>query len=161
DLAVYCSAPVVDRREVTSSNGEREVRFVIRTSITMGEREWPIEATLTNRESMSYRMLLGRQAIREDIRVDPAASFLQPKLSYRAYRHLPRHDLIRRALRIAVLTRRADSPSTRRLTAAARARGHALEVLDPRTMALVLHTSNPGLVSAGEPLAHYDAVIPR
>lgn len=161
DLAVYCSAPVVDRREVISSNGEREVRFVIQTCLAMGGREWPIEVTLTNREAMTYRMLLGRQAIREDIRVDPAASFLQPKLSYRAYRHLPRFDLVRRALRIALLTRRPGSPSSRRLAAAARARGHELETVDPRKMALVLDAAQPGVMVEGSPLGHYDALIPR
>src|SRR5690349_6557247 len=63
DLEIICTARVVDRREVASSNGERESRYVIQTPIRIGTREWPIEITLTNRDSMSYRMLLGRQAI--------------------------------------------------------------------------------------------------
>lgn len=161
DIEIYCSAPIVDRREVTSSNGERETRYVIRTGLTMGARSWQIEATLTNRETMAYRMLIGRQAIREDMYVDPAASFLQPKLSYRLYRHLPRHDLVHRPLRIAILTRQHDSPSNRRLAAAASARGHVLELLDTSLLALVFDLPVPGLVLGGKPLAHYDAVIPR
>jgi ribosomal protein S6--L-glutamate ligase len=80
DVEVVCTAPVVDRRDVTSSNGEREKRYVISTPIRIGEREWPIEVTLTNRDAMSYRMLLGRQAIGDGILVDPASSFRQPRL---------------------------------------------------------------------------------
>jgi ribosomal protein S6--L-glutamate ligase len=86
DVEVVCTAPVVDRRHVTSSNGEREYRYVITTSICIGARQWPIEVTLTNRDTMSYRMLLGRQAIAGEVLVDPAASFRQPKLRYKIYK---------------------------------------------------------------------------
>ncbi len=86
DVAIVCTARVVDRRDVTSSNGERESRYVISTSIKIGNREWPIEVTLTNRDAMSYRMLLGRQAIGGGVLVDPAASFRQPRLRYKLYR---------------------------------------------------------------------------
>lgn len=161
DIIIYCSAPVIDRREVTSSNGEREMRSVITTRVQIGERIWPIEMTLANRETMAYRMLLGRQAIRGDIRVDPAASYLQPKLGYRLYRHVPRHDLVHRPLRIALLTRRRGSASNRRLAEAAAARGHVLEALDVGRMALVTDASEPLLLIGNEPVGHYDAVIPR
>lgn len=161
DVAVYCSAAVVDRREVASSNGERETRFVIRTTLRMGEGAWPIEVTLANRESMTYRMLLGRQAIRSDVNVDPAASFLQPRLSYRTYRRERGHQLFHRALRIALLTRRPGSATNRRLQAAAAASGHVIEVLDTARMSLALEAAGNRLAHGGAPVAHYDAVIPR
>ena len=63
DIEVFGSADVVDRREVTSSNGEKESRIFIRTPLSMGDRTWMVEIGLTNREGMAYRMLLGRQAI--------------------------------------------------------------------------------------------------
>jgi ribosomal protein S6--L-glutamate ligase len=85
DLEIVCEAPVVDRREVRSSNGEREERYVIATPIRIGDREWPIEVTLTNRDTMVYRMLLGRQAIIKGVLVDPSASFRQPRLRYKVY----------------------------------------------------------------------------
>jgi ribosomal protein S6--L-glutamate ligase len=85
DVAIVCTAPVIDQRLVTSSNGERESRYVISTPIRIGNREWDIEVTLTNRDAMSYRMLLGRQAIGDGILVDPAASFRQPRLRYKLY----------------------------------------------------------------------------
>ncbi|MEM0899490.1 MAG: RimK/LysX family protein [Pseudomonadota bacterium] len=66
-LEITCSAKVVDQRNVTSSNGETELRFVIRTQLQIGERTWPVEVTLTNRESMAYRMLVGRTSIPEDV----------------------------------------------------------------------------------------------
>jgi ribosomal protein S6--L-glutamate ligase len=85
DVEIVCVARVIDRRQVTSSNGEREVRYVISTPIKIGDRQWPIEVTLTNRDAMSYRMLLGRQAIGAGILVDPGSSFRQPRLRYKLY----------------------------------------------------------------------------
>jgi ribosomal protein S6--L-glutamate ligase len=85
DLEIAVAAAVVDRREVTSSNGERELRFVISTRVQMGTDTWPIEVTLTNRDRMAYRMLLGRQAIRRNVLVDPDTTFRQPRLSYTLY----------------------------------------------------------------------------
>ncbi len=85
DVEVVCTARVIDQRNVTSSNGERETRYVISTPIRIGGRVWPIEVTLTNRDAMSYRMLLGRQAIGDGILVDPGASFRQPRLRYKLY----------------------------------------------------------------------------
>ena len=58
---------------------------MIETPIRIGDREWPIEVTLANRDMMSYRMLLGRRAIAGDVLVDPSSSFLQPKLRYKVY----------------------------------------------------------------------------
>lgn len=85
DIEITCIAPLVDKRDVRSSNGEREERYVIKTPIAIAERVWPIEITLTNRQMMTYRMLLGRQAIPAGVFVDPAASFRQPKLRYKLY----------------------------------------------------------------------------
>jgi ribosomal protein S6--L-glutamate ligase len=85
DIEIVCTARLVDRRIVTSSNGERETRYVISTPIRIGDREWAIEVTLTNRNAMSYRMLLGRQAIADGVLVDPATSFRQPRLRYKLY----------------------------------------------------------------------------
>jgi ribosomal protein S6--L-glutamate ligase len=85
DLAIECTARLVDQRLVRSSNGEREQRYVVETRICIGDREWPIEVTLADRNMMSYRMLLGRQAIARGVLVDPSSSFLQPKLGYKHY----------------------------------------------------------------------------
>lgn len=69
----HCVAPVHDRRTVTDSGGHREERIVIQTPIVLGNETWPIEVTLTNRDSMRFRMLLGRTAIADNFIVDPGA----------------------------------------------------------------------------------------
>ena len=73
---VECEALLVDERTVISSNGRPEHRYVIRTRLKVGARSWPIEITLTNRDEMSFRMLLGRQAIRKRLIVDPGKSYI-------------------------------------------------------------------------------------
>jgi hypothetical protein len=70
-----CVCPVLARRQVTDSGGHREERVVIATEISMGGRRWPIEVTLTDRENMKFRMLLGRTAM-QGLCVDPNASYL-------------------------------------------------------------------------------------
>ncbi len=72
---ILCEAPVIDERLVTSSNGEQEHRYVVKVQLRVGEMEWPIEVTLTNRDEMGFRMLLGRQALRRRFIVDPGSSF--------------------------------------------------------------------------------------
>ncbi len=79
DGAVAVSAPIVAWRRVRSSNGDIEERPVIRTSLALGEAVWRAEVTLTNRDEMGFRMLLGRAAIRRRFVVDPSRSFLGSK----------------------------------------------------------------------------------
>ncbi|MDN3525696.1 RimK/LysX family protein [Halomonas sabkhae] len=67
--------PLHDRRRVTSSNGQTEWRFVVRTSMQLGELEFPVELTLTDRRDMRHPMLLGRRALRR-VLVAPGAGFL-------------------------------------------------------------------------------------
>jgi len=80
DFEVECRCPVFDQREVTDSGGHTEMRYVIRSDVIIGDSSWPIELTLTNRDTMAFRMLLGRRAMEDRYIVDPAASYLNGKL---------------------------------------------------------------------------------
>ena len=79
DTAVVCTAAVIDKRIVTDSGGHREERFVIRTPVSIGAFTWQIEMTLTSRDDMLFRMLLGRTALKGRVRVDPARSYIVGK----------------------------------------------------------------------------------
>lgn len=74
--SVSCQARVIDQRVVSDSGGHKEKRYVIRSPVQLAGRSWPIEITLTNRENMAYRMLLGREAMRGRLIVDPQAAYL-------------------------------------------------------------------------------------
>lgn len=76
DTETWCDAPVADLRAVTDSGGHSEDRYVIVTPLTLGDRTWPVEVTLTARDNMRFRMLIGRTAMLKRMLVDPEASFL-------------------------------------------------------------------------------------
>lgn len=74
---VEAEAELLDEREVRSSGGHAQLRPVIQTAVALGGKCWSIELTLTNRDVMGFRMLLGRQAVRRRFLVDAGQSFLQ------------------------------------------------------------------------------------
>ncbi len=88
DDAVQVECPIHDRRTVRSSSGHAEERIVVILDIRMLDREFPAEVTLTNRDAMGFRMLIGRQALRHRFAVDPARSFL----GGRAPKHVRRQN---------------------------------------------------------------------
>lgn len=87
DIWVECEALVIDQRMVSDSSGNREKRFVIKTPIQIGELQYEVEVTLTNREKMSVKMLLGREAMMP-LLVDPTLTFVlgKPIKASKAYR---------------------------------------------------------------------------
>lgn len=76
ETVIECDAKVLDERMVTDSGGHQEQRLVIETTVVISENRWPIEMTLTNRDSMRFRMLLGRTALKGRGVVCPEYSFM-------------------------------------------------------------------------------------
>ncbi len=74
--SVRVSAKILEYRWIRSSNGQREYRPVILAKLGLGDEEWEAEFTLTNRDKMSYRMILGRSALRGRFIVDSGRSYL-------------------------------------------------------------------------------------
>ena len=89
DICIECIADVIDRRVVSDSGGHREWRYVIQVPVKIGETEYPIEATLTNRDTMAFRMLLGRTAMVHFL-LDAEKSFVlgRPAAPKRAYKKI-------------------------------------------------------------------------
>lgn len=73
--ATRVEAPVIDERQIRSSNGKSELRPVIETGISLGGQEWNVEFTLTRRNAMGFRILLGRRALRRRAVVDVSSSY--------------------------------------------------------------------------------------
>lgn len=161
DLIIPCSARILDRRTVTSSNGESESRYVIASTMRVGGDSWRIELTLTNRDKMNSRMLLGREALKDHINIVATDRFCQPELSYDIYSsQAVRTSAPKRALRVAVMSRE-DNYSTRRLVEEGEARGHTVEVIDTTRCYMAINAMAPEVHYDGARLPRYDVVIPR
>ena len=161
-LSVQCQAAVIDRREVTSSNGTAEWRYVIETLVEVGGVSWLIELTLTDRAGMTNRMLLGRQALTDRIVVDPANRLIQPIRSFAVYgKPALTPGTPARPLHIAVLSREPDTYSTQRLVEEGQLRGHQIDVIDTARCYMAISALAPQVYYDGVILPRYDAVIPR
>ena len=161
DLMIPCSAPIVDRRDVTSSNGETESRYVIASPLKVDGHSWNIEITLTDRGTMSNRMLLGRQALKDHVNIVPSERFHQPELDFDVYHTAAVRSIApKRALRVAVLSRETNY-STTRLVEEGEKRGHSVEVIDTTRCYMAINAMAPEVYYDGKRLPRYDAVIPR
>ncbi len=81
ETSLLCESPVVAQRQVKSSSGEVETRYVISTTLQIGDESWQVELNLTNRDSMGYRMLLGREAMMGRVLIDPEQSCCMGKVA--------------------------------------------------------------------------------
>ncbi|KQB42110.1 alpha-L-glutamate ligase [Flavobacterium sp. L1I52] len=160
---IHCEAPLIDKRVVKSSSGFREQRFVIQTNLKIGESSWPIEMTLTNRDTMGFRMLLGREAMSGRILVDPEQQFLlgQPtndnlKEIYKNSEKAPS------GLRIGLLASNPELYSNKRIMEAGEMRGHEMHFLNIKECYIKLDAKKPEIhYRGGKILNQFDAIIPR
>jgi hypothetical protein len=79
DISISCHAEIIDERHIMSSNGHIENRYVIRTPIILGTEQWMIQLTLSNRDPLRFRMLLGREALNGRFLIEPNKRLLQGK----------------------------------------------------------------------------------
>lgn len=160
---VRCEAQVLDKRVVKSSSGIAEKRYVIRTTLEHENRQWEIELTLTNRDSMGYRMLLGREAMIGRILVDPSASFLGGEIAEDSLSlQYAANTQDKTGLNLALLASNPELPSNRRIMEAAEERGHSINLYDIKQCYMKLDAENPEVhYRGGLVLDQLDAVIPR
>ena len=81
EQVIWCEAPVSDVRQVTDSGGHSTERYFITTDLVIGDQCFPISMSLTNRDTMLFRMLLGREAMNGRFVVNPSVSYRQGKIT--------------------------------------------------------------------------------
>jgi len=162
-INIQCEAKLVDRRTVKSSSGIAEERFVIKTPVTIGADTFDIELTLANRDTMEFRMLLGREALNGRYMVNPADSFLQKEFTeaevstkYASYMQA------KTGLKIALLASNPNLYSNKRIMEAGEARGHEMVFLNVEHSYMKLDANSPEIrYRGGNILNEFDAIIPR
>lgn len=164
-IILRAEAPVVDVRTVKNSGGQSERRYVVSTRMLIGNEEWEIEITLTNRDDMGFRMLLGRQAMASRALVDPSRSYMLGKMKSMDARQMyqsTQDQTPSKGLKIAVLASNPDLYSNRRLIEAGEARGHQMRFINIAHCIMNISAADPVvLYRGGERLDGFDAVIPR
>lgn len=160
---ISCQAPLIDKRIVKSSSGFREQRFVIQTQLQLGESSWAIEMTLTNRDSMGFRMLLGREAMSGRALVDPEQKYLLGDTSTDKLKDLyPEVLNEKRGLKIGLLASNPELYSNKRIMEAGERRGHEMQFLNIKECYMKLDADTPEIhYRGGKILNELDAVIPR
>ncbi len=162
-VVVRCESAVVDRRVVKSSIGVSEKRYVIREALNVQDETWDIELTLTNRDSMGYRMLLGREAMSGRVLVDPDESFCLGDIPRETIRGIYKtSEQIKSGLRIGLLASDPGLYSNQRILEAGDERGHDIEFLNIKQCYMKLDAENPEVhYRGGRVLSDLDAVITR
>ncbi len=160
---IHCEAPLVDKRIVKSSSGFREQRYVIQTSLEIGNSTWIIEMTLTNRDSMGFRMLLGREAMSGRVLVDPEKQYLLGQTSSDNLNEVYKNAVkTSSGLRIGLLASNPELYSNKRIMEAGEVRGHKMHFLNIKECYMKLDAKTPEIhYRGGIILNQFDAIIPR
>lgn len=160
---IHCEAPLVDKRIVKSSSGFREERYVIQTTLDIGQSNWTIEMTLTNRDSMGFRMLLGREAMSGRVLVDPEQIYLLGQATNDNLKELYKNAVQSSSgLRIGLLASNPELYSNKRIMEAGEMRGHEMHFLNIKECYMKLDATKPEIhYRGGKILNQFDAIIPR
>ena len=160
---IHCQALLIDKRIVKSSSGFREQRYVIQSNIKIGSDLWAIEMTLTNRDSMGFRMLLGREAMSGRILVDPEQKYLLGLTTVDQLKEFYQDTTeIKEGLRIGLLASNPELYSNKRIMEAGEMRGHQMQFLNIKECYMKLDADTPEIhYRGGKILDDFDAIIPR
>ena len=162
-ISIKCEAKVFAKRSVKSSAGIAESRLVIKAPVTLGEDTFEIELTLANRDSMEFRMLLGREALYNRYLVNPSATYLLPSYTLEdlesKYASFQKEKT---GLKIALLASNTELYSNKRLMQAGKNRGHEMVFLNVQQAYMKFDATEPQIrYRGGNVIDVFDAIIPR
>ena len=160
---IRCERPIFDKRAVKSSSGESESRYVIMVPIELGGKVWEIQLTLANRDTMGFRMLLGREAMNGRMIVDPSIDCALGEVSDDAIDDMyGTVTPVKSGLKIGLLASNEELYSNQRILEAGRAMGHKMMFLNIKQCYMKLDASDPEAhYRGGRLLNDLDAVITR
>lgn len=160
---IRCERPIVDKRVVKSSSGLSETRYVVCATIKLGDDLWDIELTLANRDSMGFRMLLGREAMQDRLIVDPSEKCILGQVNSKAISTMyGREESAKDGLKIGLLASDEELYSNQRLLEAGEERGHEMIFLNVQQCYMKLDALEPEAhYRGGKLLNDVEAVITR
>lgn len=162
-IVIRCERPVVDKRVVKSSSGVGETRYVVKSPIKIQNLLWEIELTLANRDSMGFRMLLGREAMMGRMLVDPSELCQLGDVNQAQLEdYYGKKETHKSGLKIGLLASNELLYSNQRLLEAGEERGHEMIFLNVKHCYMKLDASEPEAHYPGGALLNdLDAVITR
>lgn len=162
-IVIRCERPLLDRRVVRNTSGLTETRYVVKSQLRMGDSLWEVELTLANRDSMGFRMLLGREAMHGRVIVDPSLTCALGERSKKDITELYGHtESARSGLKIGLLASDESLYSNQRLLEAGDERGHTMVFLPIKQCYMKLDAVEPeAYYRGGKQLGDLDSVITR
>tara|TARA_B100000809_G_scaffold252838_2_gene288034 strand:- start:16032 stop:17399 length:1368 start_codon:yes stop_codon:yes gene_type:complete len=162
-ISIHCESKVVANRYVKSSTGISEKRYVILTDLVLGKDTWEIEVTLANRDSMGFRMLLGREAMVDKLIIDPSKEeCLTSFSSEQIDSYYKTNKVLEKGLKIGVLASNPELYSNKRIMEAGEQEGHQMFFLNAQQCYMKMDADNPEIhYRGGNVLDNFDAIIPR
>ncbi|QXP73067.1 30S ribosomal protein S6--L-glutamate ligase [Tenacibaculum sp. HL-MS23] len=162
-ISITCESKIHSKRSIKSSTGISEPRIVIKTPITIGAETFEIELTLANRDSMEFRMLLGREALSNGYLVNASETYLSGTFSEEdldeKYATFKKEKT---GLKIALLASNPNLFSNKRIMEAGRLRGHEMVFLNVQQAYMKFDAKEPQIrYRGGNIIDEFDAIIPR
>jgi len=162
-ISIHCESKIISTKLIKSSTGVGEKRYTIKTPLTLGNDTWDIEITLANRDSMGYRMLLGREAMINRAIIDPSKNLSILNYSFEEisnfYKIKNKKDS---GLKIGLLASNPELYSNKRIIEAGEERGHEMFFLNAQQCYVKMDASTPEIhYRGGTIINNLDAIIPR